>query len=70
MLRSETTGERVRRLREALGWSQVELGSATDIDHTAISRLEHDRVRPSHRTLRDVASALGVSVEYLRGGDA
>lgn len=66
---SETVGQRIKRLREERGLSQAALGSRCDMDHTAVSRIEHDRVKPTRRTLRDVARALEVSVDDLTGGE-
>ena len=62
-----TVGQRVRSLREQRGWTQAQLGKRADLDHTAVSRIEHDRVKPTRRTLRDIAQALDVPVEDLMG---
>ncbi len=63
----QTVGQRVRALREQRGWTQAQLGERADLDHTAVSRIEHDRVKPTRRTLRDIARALDVPVEELTG---
>lgn len=48
-------------------WTQAELGERADLDHTAVSRIEHDRVKPTRRTLRDLVRAFDVPVEQLTG---
>ncbi len=66
----QTIGRRIKVLREERGWTQRQLGERCDLDHTAVSRIEHDRVRPTRRTLRDIARALGIPVEELTDGPA
>jgi predicted ATPase/transcriptional regulator with XRE-family HTH domain len=66
-----TLGQRVHRLRVALGLSQQQLAERARLRQASISQIEHDRrVRPlSARTLIDLADALGVELEALVAGD-
>ncbi len=67
MATEQTVGQRIRAMREKRGWTQAQLGEKAYLDHTAVSRIEHDRVRPTRRTLRDIAEAFGVPAEELTG---
>ena len=60
---------RVARHRVRLGLTQATLAKTTDIDATVISRLENGTRTPSIRHLCRLATALGVSVDYLLGRD-
>jgi len=51
-------GEQIRRLREAQGVSQAELGRRIGSTQPAIARLEAGRVSPTLETLDRVAAAL------------
>lgn len=64
---TETIGGRVQRLREAKEWSLGELAGRSGIDKGAISRLERGLRSPTPRTVRDLANALGVPPETLKG---
>ena len=68
VLRQESVGERVRRVREAAGLSQRALAKIVGTSQQAIQALE---IKPeggsSH--LVAIAQALGVSAEYLWTGD-
>jgi ribosome-binding protein aMBF1 (putative translation factor) len=55
-------GEQIRRLREARGISQAELGRRIGSTQPAIARLEAGRVSPTLETLDRVAAALGVEL--------
>jgi ribosome-binding protein aMBF1 (putative translation factor) len=55
-------GEQIRRLREAHGISQAELGRRIGSTQPAIARLEAGRVSPTLETLDRVAAALGVEL--------
>jgi transcriptional regulator with XRE-family HTH domain len=60
-------GARVRKLREALGWTQGELASRTGISASQVSYLEAGkRTFPVHQLVR-AAAELGVTAAYLVG---
>ena len=60
-------GERLRRARLELGFSQSELEDRSGIPKARLSRYENDHVLPSIGTLRRLAGALGVSEASLLG---
>ncbi len=62
-------GDRVRALRLARGMTQMDLGQVAGIGISAISRVETNELNLSAAHLRNVARALGTTMEYLLGGD-
>ena len=62
---SEPVGTRVRKLREARRWSQIELGERAGVSNQIISRIEGARVEPKLSTLELIAAALGTTVSEL-----
>ena len=64
----ETLGQRIRRLREGQGLSQVALARRLDASTNAINLLERDRIQDPHwQRLIAIAVILGVSLDYLAG---
>jgi ferredoxin len=57
--------QNLRRLRLARFLSQAELARQSGLHTLTISRLEADRARPSTRTVRALATALGVMPSEL-----
>ena len=67
-IRVTLTGERIKKLREAAGISQGELGEKSGVDPSYISLLETGRrPNPGVETLRRIAPVLGTSIAYLAG---
>lgn len=60
-------GQRVRRRREALDMTRLALCEAADITRTTLRHLENGTQHPSPRTLANVATALGVTEDWLLG---
>jgi transcriptional regulator with XRE-family HTH domain len=58
-------GERIRRRRMALGWTQQELAKATGIPYPTLSRIEHGEQSMHYERVVDLADALDVSTDYL-----
>jgi transcriptional regulator with XRE-family HTH domain len=64
----ETLGQRIRRLREARGLTQVALARRLNASTNAINLLEQDRIRNPHwQRLVTIADIVGVSLDYLAG---
>jgi transcriptional regulator with XRE-family HTH domain len=63
----ESVGQRLRRLRLERGLSQRDL-AGPGVSYAYISRIEADARRPSVKALRKLATALGVTAEYLETG--
>jgi len=60
-----TLGERVRKLREAQGLTQVKLAAQLGISDSLIAQIETGKVQPSLNTLEKLADTFGVSVNYF-----
>lgn len=63
--REDTLGGRVRVWRVRRGMTQEELGRAAEVGKSFISLLEDDRSVPSVFTVRLIADALGLRLDYL-----
>ena len=61
----EGIGHNIRRLREAKGWNQTELGFHADMSPSIVSLIENGKRNPSTATLAKIASALEVEVVDL-----
>ena len=65
-----TVGDNIKRVREGLGLSQVELADRMDVRQPAVWKLENQQGLPESGTLLKVAKTLSCSVEdLLRGVD-
>src|SRR5262245_35674793 len=64
---AETTGQRLKRLREAAGLSQHQLAAAAGVQVASLQNWEQDRRSPNVRVVRRLANALGVSTDQLIG---
>lgn len=62
-----TFGERLRECRKAKGLSCKALASKTGICVRSIENYENDRNDPSLFNVSCIATALGVSIDYLAG---
>jgi transcriptional regulator with XRE-family HTH domain len=60
-------GERIREVRQRKGLSQSELARLSGVARSLITNVEAGRRTLSLANARDVARALGVSVDYLIG---
>ncbi len=61
------TGRKIRELRHAKDWSQLDLANAANIDQATVSRIEAETKVPRTDTLVAIATALGVSPDVLLG---
>ena len=60
-----TFGEKVRKRRLALGWTQVELAKRVGRRQTEITDLENGHHAPTLKTVERIAEALGVEPKKL-----
>src|SRR5215218_10872149 len=60
--------ERLRHIREQVGYSQQDLANESGVSQHTISEIELGRRKPQGRTLRKLAKALGVEVADFYGG--
>jgi transcriptional regulator with XRE-family HTH domain len=62
------TGERIRKLRRAKSWRQIDLAEHSGVHEVHISDLERGTREAGLRTLSKIALALGTSLsEMLKG---
>lgn len=62
-----TTGELIRKCRKDAGLTQRELGARSGIAEPTIRKYESNRLNPKIETIQKIASALGVTADYLVG---
>ncbi len=67
MPRTETLGDRIRRLRQDRGLSLAKV-SGGDFSRAFLNQVELGRSQPSTRVLRVIAGRLGTEVDYLLEG--
>lgn len=63
-----TFGERIISLRKKLKWSQDDLAKKVGTSAPIIGRYERNEIKPSIDTAKNIADALGVSIDYLISG--
>jgi transcriptional regulator with XRE-family HTH domain len=61
---------RLREARERQGLNQAQLAQRADMQPSAIAHFEANRRKPSFENVRRLATALGVSSDYLLGVQA
>ena len=64
----ETTGQRIRKLRKARGWSLERCAKVAGISKDGLWQIEQDK-REGPYTLEKIAVALGTTYAYLKFGD-
>lgn len=67
---NETTGQRIRRLRDGVPLTQAELACSSGVPLQTIKDIERGATkRPHNSTLRALSLALHVEVQYLLYGE-
>jgi transcriptional regulator with XRE-family HTH domain len=62
------TGERIRKLRRARNWRQIDLAEHSGVNEVHNSDLERGTREPGLRTLSKIVNALGITLsEMLKG---
>jgi transcriptional regulator with XRE-family HTH domain len=60
--------DKVKELRQKLGWNQATLAQKSGITQATISRIESGKVtQPKMNQLHKLADALGATIDYLAG---
>lgn len=62
-------GQRINKLRIALGWSQVQLAEKLNISKQTVSNWENENIQPSIEMLVRLSKLFHVSTDYLLGLD-
>jgi transcriptional regulator with XRE-family HTH domain len=60
-----TVGEAVRRRRQSLGWTQVQLAEASGLSPNYVARMERGELGPSLFVAHQLARTLGITVDDL-----
>lgn len=63
-------GERIKKRRQELGWTQDQLAQKAGISKSFLSDLENGKRSVGAENLLDIARALGVSLDFLMTGEA
>ncbi|MBI4639621.1 MAG: helix-turn-helix domain-containing protein [Candidatus Tectomicrobia bacterium] len=64
-----TIGDRIREVRESLGWTQERLAMEAKISKGFLSDVENNKRSISAENVLKIANALGASLEYLMRGE-
>jgi transcriptional regulator with XRE-family HTH domain len=64
-----TLGERIREIRESLGWTQDRLAKEAEISKSFLSEVENSKASIGGETLLKIANALNASLDYLMKGE-
>ena len=62
-------GQRIKELRTAFGWNQVQLAEKLNITKQTVSNWENENILPSIEMLIRLAKLFKVSTDYLLGMD-
>jgi transcriptional regulator with XRE-family HTH domain len=65
---SSILGKRIRTLRKAKGWSQVEMADLLAINRGYLSELENGKRDPSLAILKTIADGLSITMSKLFEG--
>lgn len=60
-----TFGQKIKYRRKQLGYTQTELAERVHTTQPYVSNLEKDRFNPSMKMIRNISTALNISVDYL-----
>jgi len=63
----KTTGQRIKRLRERKGWTQLELAAQLNINNSVLSRIESGHRPVDDELLVRLADLFGTTTDYLLG---
>jgi XRE family aerobic/anaerobic benzoate catabolism transcriptional regulator len=61
-------GERIRAMRKAKGWRQIDLAAHSGVHEVHLSDLERGTREAGVRTLQKIADALGLTISELTQG--
>ncbi len=61
----ERVGRNIALAREALGWSQAQLGEKLGAEQSYVSKIERGKMNLTIKTLEKIASVLGQDVGYF-----
>lgn len=62
-------GDRIKEIRESLGWTQDKLSQETRISKSFLSEIENNKANISGENLLKIANVLNASLDYLMKGE-
>lgn len=62
-------GERIKSIRQSLGWTQDKLAQESGISKSFLSEIENNKANISGENLLKIANALNASLDYLMKGE-
>ncbi len=62
-------GDRITLVRKQKKLSQNELGKLADVSGDIVGKYERNEIKPAIDTAKAIADALGVTIDFLLGGD-
>ncbi len=63
-----TLGQRLKKIRLGVAWTQADLAKESGVSASAISRFEQGRQKPTIESADRLADALGVTLDWLIRG--
>lgn len=63
-------GDRIREIRQSLGWTQDQLAKEAQISKSFLSEIENSKSDVSGEKLLKIANALNASLDYLMKGES
>ncbi len=63
-------GERIKEIRQSLGWTQDRLAQEAGVSKSFLSEIENDKASVSGEILLKIATALEASLDYLMKGES
>lgn len=64
-----TIQERIKQVRKEKGWTQTDLGNRLNVRQSMVGQYESNKQPPKIPTLKKIADALGVTLEWLVTGE-
>ena len=62
-------GEKIRKVREAKGFTQKQVAIMLDMDQSQYFKIENDKTDPTTSTLEKISKSLGIEVSELFASD-
>lgn len=63
-------GERIKEIRQSLGWTQDRLAQEAGVSKSFLSEIENDKASVGGEILLKIATALEASLDYLMKGES
>lgn len=70
MSQKKDLGQRITELRKQKNWSQTELATQVGVSYAQIGRYETKGSQPPAEVLKNIATALDTTVDFLLNGTA